>query len=203
MQEQISSAEQINYVIERVEEEVHKLYAHVPETIRLKETEAEAEERRLANFVDFIGEGRGSQALAKALVETERRAEALREELAGLRRSGEKVFQAPPVEWVEARLEQLGEILGRRTGPSANVLRKLLGQIRLMPTRGDIGRPYYVAKTSINALEILDAPEAKNRRDGGSNSLHWWSRWGSNPRPQHCERCALPTELRPHTLGPR
>jgi hypothetical protein len=28
-----------------------------------------AEERRLANFLDFIGEGRGSQALAKALAE--------------------------------------------------------------------------------------------------------------------------------------
>ena len=24
-----------------------------------------------------------------------------------------------------------------------------------------------------------------------------WSRSGSNRRPQHCERCALPTELRP------
>ena len=24
-----------------------------------------------------------------------------------------------------------------------------------------------------------------------------WSRGGSNSRPQHCERCALPTELRP------
>lgn len=31
------------------------------------------EERRLANFIDFIGEGRGSQALANALGETERR----------------------------------------------------------------------------------------------------------------------------------
>lgn len=28
--------------------------------------------RRVANFVDVIGEGRGCQALAKALVETER-----------------------------------------------------------------------------------------------------------------------------------
>ncbi len=27
----------------------------------------------------------------------------------------------------------------------------------------------------------------------------WWS-WGdSNPRPHHCERCALPTELQPQT----
>jgi hypothetical protein len=28
--------------------------------------------------------------------------------------------------------------------------------------------------------------------------LNWWSRTGSNRRPQHCQRCALPTELRPH-----
>jgi site-specific DNA recombinase len=198
VREQMSSAEQIRYVLERVEEEVHKLYAHVPETIRLKETETAAEERRLANFVDFIGEGRGSQALAKALVETERRVEALREELDGLQRSGKNVFQTPPVEWIEQRLEQIGEVLGRRTGRSAMALRRLLGKIRLVPTQGDIGRPYYVAQTSIDALAILEVPDEKNRRAGGSNSLRWWSRRGSNPRPQHCERCALPTELRPH-----
>ncbi len=186
VREQISSAEQIRYVLERVEEEVHKLYAHVPETIRLKETEAAAEERRLANFVDFVGEGRGSQALAKALVETERRVEALREELEGLRRSGEKVFQAPPVEWIEERLEQLGEILERHTEPSAIVLRRLLGKIQLVPTQGDIGRPYYVAKTSIDVLAVLDSGAKKNRRDGGSNSSRWWSRTGSNRRPPEC-----------------
>ena len=27
----------------------------------------------------------------------------------------------------------------------------------------------------------------------------WWSGRGSNPRPLHCERSALPTELPPHT----
>jgi len=59
---------------------------------------------RLANILDFNGEGRGSQALAKALVETERRVEALREEVDGLRRSRAKVFQAPPREWIEERL---------------------------------------------------------------------------------------------------
>ena len=30
----------------------------------------------------------------------------------------------------------------------------------------------------------------------------WWSRSGSNRRPQRCERCALPTELRPHDANP-
>ena len=30
----------------------------------------------------------------------------------------------------------------------------------------------------------------------------WWSRRGSNPRPPHCERGALPAELLPHHIGP-
>ncbi len=38
----------------------------------------------MVNFVDFIGEGRGSQALAKALVETERRVDVLSDEVEGV-----------------------------------------------------------------------------------------------------------------------
>lgn len=68
--EQLTRAQQIRRVIERVEAEVAKLSEHLPETIRLKESELSAEERRLANFIDFIGEGRGSQALANAVIET-------------------------------------------------------------------------------------------------------------------------------------
>src|ERR1051325_2661021 len=30
----------------------------------------------------------------------------------------------------------------------------------------------------------------------------WWSRQDSNLRPSHCERDALPTELRPHAIAP-
>jgi hypothetical protein len=32
-------------------------------------------------------------------------------------------------------------------------------------------------------------------------TARWWRRWDSNPRPQRCERCALPTELRPLLLA--
>jgi len=123
-------------------------FAHIPETVRTKEAELDAEERRLANFVDFIGEGRGSQALGKALAETERRVEALREELQGLRRGSEKVFQAPPGEWIEERLAGMQEVLEKRTEHSALLLRALLGKIELEPTKGEIGRPYYMARTS-------------------------------------------------------
>jgi hypothetical protein len=59
---QLTRAEQIRHVLERVEAEVAKLSEHPRETIRSKESELTAEERRLANFVDFIGEVRPTQA---------------------------------------------------------------------------------------------------------------------------------------------
>ena len=86
VREQLSSAEHVQYMLKRAEAEVCRLYAHVPDTIRLKETELAAEERRLTNFVDFIGEGRGSRSLAQALLEAEKKVEALKETLDGLRR---------------------------------------------------------------------------------------------------------------------
>ena len=96
------------------------------------------------------------------------------------------IFAQLPFEWIEARLDELAGLLKRRTGESAMVLRRLLGQIRMEPTKGDIGRPYYVAQTSIDALTVLEPSNAKNRRDGGSNSSRWWSRSGSNRRPPEC-----------------
>jgi hypothetical protein len=51
--------------------QVRDTYRTVPQTIRAEESELISEERRLRSFVDFIGKGRGSQALANALIETE------------------------------------------------------------------------------------------------------------------------------------
>jgi site-specific DNA recombinase len=174
--EQLTRAEQIRHMLERVEAEVAKLSQHLPETIRAKQSELSAEERRLANFVDFIGEGRGSQALANALVETERRVEALREELEALSRSRRKVFQTPPVEWIEERLSRVQEVLERRTEQSALLLRDVLGTIRLEPRRGDVGRPYYLAETSIDCIALIETPPGAEAPDGGSNSLRQWRR---------------------------
>jgi hypothetical protein len=183
LRQHLSSSEAIHHVLRRAEEEIGKLYAHIPESLRLKETELNAEERRLVNFVDFIGEGRGSRTLAQALIETERKVDALKEELEGLRRSRDKVFQAPPREWVEERLTQLKDILERNPDRSGLILRKFLGPLRLDPTRGDIGRPYYTARTSLNTLALLDPLPEDEVREGSSNSLHWWRRRESNFLP--------------------
>ena len=95
--------------------EVTKLQSDLPDTLKLKEAELTDEQRRMSNFVDFIGEGRGSQALAKALIETEHRVDALSDEVDGLRRSGEKIFRPPPIEWISDRLGNLQEVLEQPT----------------------------------------------------------------------------------------
>ena len=46
-------------------------------------------------------------------------------------------------------------------------------------------RPYYQAQTALNVLELIQDPE------GGSNSLSWWRRWESNPRPETLSRRRL------------
>lgn len=93
--------------------------------------------------VDFIGEGRGSQALAKALVETERRVDQLADEVAALRRSRTKIFRPPPIEWIRNQLKNVHQVLEQRTARSAQLLRNLLGPIRLELVTPDIGRPFY------------------------------------------------------------
>jgi hypothetical protein len=67
------SAENIAYVFKRVQQEVLKASADSPELIRLKAAELDAEDRRIANFVEFVAEGRGSRMLAEALLASERK----------------------------------------------------------------------------------------------------------------------------------
>ena len=83
------------------------------------------------------------------------------------------------------------EVLERRTDRSALLLRSLLGQICLEPTRGHIGRPYYVARTSLDTLALLAPPPDQHGPEGGSNSLRWWRRRESNPRPRGVQRARL------------
>ena len=53
-----------------------------------------------------------------------------------------------------------------------------------MPTRPDIGKPYYLAKSSIDITALLDNSIVRDGTDDGSNSLRWWRRRESNPRPK-------------------
>lgn len=189
MKEELADPDAIAYVLQRVEQEIAKLRSDLPDTLKLKEAELSAEQRRLANFVDFIGEGRGSQALAKALVETERRVETLADEVSGLRQSREKVFQAPPIEWIKDRIDHLQDVLSNRTALSAQTLRQRLGPIRLDLITPDIGRPFYQAVTTVDTLALIEP--ASGGAEAGSNSLQRWRRGELNPRPRSRKRWRL------------
>jgi hypothetical protein len=159
----------------RAKGEVAKLRSDLPDTLKLKEAELSAEQRRLANFVDFIGEGRGSQALAKALVETERRVDTLSEEAGALRRSRDKIFRPPPVEWIKDRLNNIQQLLERRIARSAQTLRQPAPPDPPRARHAGIGRLFYRAVTTLDTLALIEEPPPAGA-ESGSNSLQRWTR---------------------------
>jgi site-specific DNA recombinase len=175
VRDRLGDSDEVARTLDRVEQAVTALPSHLPADTRLKEAELASEERRLANVLDFVGEGRGSRALAQALTETERRVDHLKEELDGLRSSREKVFSPPPIEWIRERLGKLQDLLEHDTRRSAMLLRQFLGPIRLEPVQADIGKPYYRAVTGIDTLALIHAPLDSEEPKVGSKSFRSWS----------------------------
>ena len=152
----ISTPEQFQNILLKVQHEIENLSTDLPDIINKKELELNSEERRLTNFIEFIGEVRGSRALGKALEESERKVDSLQIDLEGLRQTRKRIFRAPPIEWIRAKISHLSELLEHNTSQSAQVLREVLGPIRLEANYPDIGKPYYIARSSINALTIIE-----------------------------------------------
>ena len=185
VRERLSEPAAIRTVLQHVEAEVDRLHRHVPEEVRLKRAALIDEERRVVNFIEFIGDGKGTPALAEALRTAEAKASTLRAELTAMETTAADVFKAPPIEWVAEKLNKVQQVLERETTSSALLLRRILGPIRLTPLTPEVGRPYYQAETALQTLELIQDPE------GGSTSLSWWRRWESNPRPGTLSRRRL------------
>ena len=177
VQEQLRDLPALRYVLERVEAEVKRLHAHLPEETELKRAALAAEERRIANYIAFIGDGKATHALGEALGAAEQRATA--QELQDLDTSAGELFKGSTDRMgVAERLGKPQEVLERETPRSALILRRILGPIRLVPVTPQVGKPYSQSETTLQVLDLLEAPE------GGSNWSQWW-RWRvSNPRPE-------------------
>jgi len=59
VRERLSDAEAIQHLLSRVEAELRRIAAGVPEDLRLKQAALSREERRLSNFVEFVAEESG------------------------------------------------------------------------------------------------------------------------------------------------
>ena len=191
VRKQISSPEKIRYLFEKVESEISDLYSDIPDSIHRKESELRTEEKKLSNYINFIGAGRASRTLNEALLESEKKIDVLQAEIDGLRQAHDKIFQAPPIDWIEKRLSEFSELLELNTGESALALRKLLGPMKLEAQYPDQGKPYYVAHSSVNALALTEPLSGEKFLDNGSNSFRWWARKDSNLRPMDYESTAL------------
>jgi hypothetical protein len=150
----------------------------------LKEAELVAQRRKLDNFIEAIGEGRDSKALGKALADTERKVDGLQEEDQSLHESRERIFKVPPTEWVKERLVALQEVLEGQIEKSALLLREILGPIRLEPVTDEAEKPFYRAKTALDAIALVEAPLPRSAEEGGSNALQQWRRRDSNSDPR-------------------
>ena len=175
IQAKLADPTSFRYVLERVEAEAQRLQAHLPEEIKLKRAALEAEERRVANYVAFIGEGKGTRALGEALATAEQKALALRTQLQGYEASGRTLFKAPPVEWIANRLREIQPVLETEPSLSALLLRRVLGPVRLVPVKPEIGKAYYQAETALQVLDLLKTPE------GGSTWLRLVEAVGIEP----------------------
>ena len=126
--------------------------------------------RRVVNFIEFIGNGKGTPAWGQALELAERRATTLRDDLTALESTAGEVFRAPPIEWVAERVRGLQDLLERETSRSALILPDVLGPVILKPMTPQIGKSYYQAETTLQIVDLLHDPE------GGSNWLRKWRR---------------------------
>ena len=187
--EKVLKAEHLQLIYKKIEEEIKKQFAHLPEEIRLKKRELERLETRIHRFIEFIAGARGTPSIAAALEDAESKAEPLKTEIESLEKTQGEAFEPPPKEWIVHRIGNIQEVLERKTEKSALLLRDLTGKIVLTPAIPDVGKPYYRAKSKLKSFAVLNGAK-------GSNSLQWWTRLGSNQRPHHCQRRALPTELR-------
>jgi site-specific DNA recombinase len=156
VRERLTSKQAVQYLLGRVEDELHRLADAVPEKVKLGQAELERERRRLANLMEVAAEGQGSRTLGGAILETEGRVGTLKANLEVLRRKREVTVTVPPESWIRDRITKFQDLLERRPEKSALLIRRLLGPIRLVPASIKTGRKYLRAETNLGVLSLIE-----------------------------------------------
>jgi hypothetical protein len=167
-------------VYERTALKVREHFAHVPEELRLKKLELGRAEGRVRSFVEFVAQGRAPRAIADAFEVEEDKVKSLQRDVASLEVARAETFEPPPRGWIADRVGDLQRVLEQRTEKSGLILRRLLGDVTLTPNWPEVGRPYLQARSSFEALNLIEDRELNLEPDRGSNLLQWWRRRESN-----------------------
>ena len=195
LRDRLLQPEPVSRLLDRVREEVTALCAHVPDMLKRKAAQLEEARRRVARIVNFVALGRAqdSKALAEALAKDEASVTSLEAEVENLQQASDSGVRFPSRAWIEKRLAAVRELLERRTEASGLVLRRLLGRMVLEPVYPEQGAPYYVARTALDVLVLLEPLGSDPGSESGANSFGWWSR----------SITALSFQMRPTLTSPR
>ena len=68
-------------------------------------------------------------------------------------------------------------------GKAALILRHVFGKITLVPVAPDTGRPYYLARTHLDTLKLLEDPDPNGGSDPGATSIWMVDAFGLPPPP--------------------
>jgi DNA invertase Pin-like site-specific DNA recombinase len=157
-----ATATTLSTVLEQMDSEFARETRTPLALLPLKEAELRSEERRVANFLEFVGSGHGSVALMGALRDAERRRDALKVQVQALRRDVRVKREGKPG---ETATERLDAFLARRTEASALLLRGLVGAIRLDPFKPKKGgKLCYRAVCDLFAVPLLPPVRFKRPR---------------------------------------
>jgi hypothetical protein len=111
--------------------------------------------------------------LADALSQAEEQVRSLSADIQSMEAAKDHAFTPPPRAWITARVGKLNPLLATRTEKSALALRRLTGAIFLSLQKPEVEQALSHGPVQIDALDLLV-------EGGGSKSLHWWRRRGSN-----------------------
>ena len=192
LRDRLLQPEPVSRVLDRVREEVTALCAHVPDMLKRKAAQLEEARRRVARIVNFVALGRAqdSKALAEALAKDEASVTSLEAEVenlaAGLRlgralplaRLGREASGGSPVNCSSGARRPPGSCCVRLLGPD--------GARAGVPgaTRSRAPRTYYVARTALDVLVLLEPLGSDPGSESGANSFGWWRRRVLHSGPQ-------------------
>ena len=104
VRKRMSSVEQLRYLLEKIKYEISNLFSDIPELIQRTESELRSEiVGSETNLISLVKE-KEVEHLAKRCWKTKKKIDALQTEFDGLRQTCDKIFQTPPIEWIEERL---------------------------------------------------------------------------------------------------
>jgi len=173
--------ESIEKVYQKVERLIRSYKGDVPEKLQEIQRELRKVNTEINNYAESIRQGSMSKTIIQRLDDAEVTKGRLDREVDALEKAKANMFTAPSKELIERQVKKLKSMLKDKPEEAAQILRRLFGRIVFHPVYPEGEKPYYRLTSKVQTLALLKEDEGSSIR---SNTVHWWRRRESNPRPK-------------------